>query len=131
MYVYVLTHPSFFFLINRYTMEGNLEQRTDDAGIIPRVIDNLFETLEAKGTEYSIKVSLLELYNEELRDLLNPSNHQQGRQIKIFEDKDGSGVVIQGIDEKYIQTAAEGLDVLRSGIQYRSTGTTKCNDKSR
>ncbi|CAO3600726.1 unnamed protein product [Absidia cylindrospora] len=113
-----------------YTMEGNLEQRTDDAGIIPRVIDNLYETLEAKGTEYSIKVSLLELYNEELRDLLNPSNHQQGRQIKIFEDKDGSGVIIQGIDEKYIQTAEEGLEVLRSGIKYRSTGTTKCNDKS-
>ncbi|ORZ08869.1 P-loop containing nucleoside triphosphate hydrolase protein [Absidia repens] len=113
-----------------YTMEGNLEQRTDDAGIIPRVIDNLYEALETKGTEYSIKVSLLELYNEELRDLLNPSNHQQGRQIKIFEDKDGSGVIIQGVDEKYIQTAEEGLDVLRSGIKYRSTGTTKCNDKS-
>lgn len=112
-------------------MEGNLEQRTEDSGVIPRVIDNLFESLEAKGTEYSVKVSLLELYNEELRDLLNPTNHQQGRQIKIFEDKVGSGVIIHGADEKFIQNAEEGLDVLRSGIKYRSIGSTKCNDKSR
>ncbi|KAI8098726.1 kinesin-like protein KIF11-like protein [Halteromyces radiatus] len=113
-----------------YTMEGELEQRTVDAGIIPRVIDNLFETLESKGTEYSVKVSLLELYNEELRDLLNPTNHQQGRQIKIFEDKISSGVIVQGIDEKYVQNAEEGLNILRSGIKYRSIGATKCNDKS-
>lgn len=120
-------------------MEGNLDQHTTDAGIIPRVINKLFETLDNKKTEYSIKVSLLELYNEELRDLLNPSNNQSsqnsqnggGRQIKIFEDKIGSGVVIQGVEEKYIQSATEGLDVLKAGIKYRSIGATKCNDKSR
>ncbi|KAI8332224.1 P-loop containing nucleoside triphosphate hydrolase protein [Chlamydoabsidia padenii] len=104
-----------------YTMEGNLDQRTKDSGVIPRVIDNLFELLEAKGTEYSVKVSLLELYNEELRDLLNPTNHQQGRQIKIYEDKVGSGVIIHGVDEKFIQNAEEGLDVLRAGIKYRKS----------
>ncbi|ORZ04348.1 P-loop containing nucleoside triphosphate hydrolase protein [Absidia repens] len=114
-----------------YTMEGNLEERhTRDAGIIPRVITNLFDMLEANHSEYSVKVSLLELYNEELRDLLNPTNHQQGRQIKIFEDKLGSGVIVQGIDERFIQNAQEGLNVLRAGIKYRSIGTTKCNDKS-
>ncbi|CAO3597648.1 unnamed protein product [Absidia cylindrospora] len=114
-----------------YTMEGSLEQQhTKDAGIIPRVITNLFDMLEAKNSEYSVKVSLLELYNEELRDLLNPTNHQQGRQIKIFEDKLGSGVIVQGIDERFIQNAQEGLNVLRAGIKHRSIGTTKCNDKS-
>ncbi|CAO3623646.1 unnamed protein product [Cunninghamella echinulata] len=111
-------------------MEGNLDQHTSDAGIIPRVIDKLFETMDNKKTEYSIKVSLLELYNEELRDLLNPSNHQNGRQIKIFEDKISSGVVVQGVEEKYIRSASEGLEVLKSGIKYRSIGATKCNDKS-
>ncbi|KAI8069488.1 P-loop containing nucleoside triphosphate hydrolase protein [Gongronella butleri] len=115
-----------------YTMEGNLDHNTHDAGIIPRVIDKLFSALDQQGKEYSVKVSLLELYNEELRDLLNPlHNNENGHsQIKLFEDKLTSGIVVQGVEEKYIENAQEGLRVLRKGIQYRSTGATKINEKS-
>lgn len=56
-------------------MEGDLEERhgkcKPEAGIIPRAIHKLFETLDAQSADYSVKVSLIELYNEELRDLLN------------------------------------------------------------
>ncbi len=41
-------------------------------GMITRCINAIFETLQSSGTEYSVKVSHLEIYNEELFDLLNP-----------------------------------------------------------
>lgn len=41
-----------------------------NAGMIPRVLFRLFHTLETSKTDYSVKVSYIELYNEELRDLL-------------------------------------------------------------
>lgn len=44
------------------------------AGIIPRTLHQIFEKLTDNGTELSVKVSLLEIYNEELFDLLNPSS---------------------------------------------------------
>ncbi|KAF7728115.1 kinesin-like protein Klp8 [Apophysomyces ossiformis] len=115
-----------------YTMEGDLEERfgryTSAAGIIPRTIHNLFETLDKLGHEYSVKVSLLELYNEELRDLLNNSDDRP--MLKLYEDSTGSGVVVQGAEETYIQNTAQGLRVLQAGIRNRTIASTKCNDKS-
>ncbi|ORX58671.1 kinesin-domain-containing protein [Hesseltinella vesiculosa] len=117
-------------VLEGYTMEGNLHQNTHDGGIIPRVIDKLFAALDQQGKEYSVKVSLLELYNEELRDLLNPTHNQPGHHIKLYEDKITSGIIVQGMEEKYIDNAQDGLNVLRQGIRYRSVGATKINEKS-
>jgi hypothetical protein len=51
-----------------FTMEGDSND-SKQAGMIPRAIRELFSILDDSGTEYSVKVSYLELYNEELRDL--------------------------------------------------------------
>ena len=50
-------------------------------GVIPRAVRKIFETLEAKSKEYSVRVSYLELYNEDLADLMaaEPKN------LRIFE----------------------------------------------
>ena len=50
---------------------GTSEQR----GIIPRLCDALFERIESntdKETTYKVEVSYLEIYNEKVRDLLDP-----------------------------------------------------------
>lgn len=45
------------------------------AGIIPRALSHLFDELRTLGgQEYSVRVSFLELYNEELFDLLSPND---------------------------------------------------------
>ncbi len=56
-------------------MQGDVEPNeegmpSDVAGIIPRVLSRLFHRLEDEVSDYSVKISFLELYNEELRDLL-------------------------------------------------------------
>lgn len=55
------------------------------AGIIPRTLHQIFEKLTDNGTEFSVKVSLLEIYNEELFDLLNPSSDVSER-LQMFDD---------------------------------------------
>lgn len=115
-----------------YTMEGDLTVRggtyTEGAGIIPRTLYRLFQTLETAGTEFSVRVSFIELYNEELRDLLMPSEGQ--RPLKIFEDSSKKGVTIQGLDEHLVNSAADGIKLLQSGSNRRSSAATKCNDQS-
>ena len=55
------------------------------AGIIPRSLHQLFEKLDVhKIQEYSVRVSFLELYNEELFDLL--STGVDNSRLRIFED---------------------------------------------
>lgn len=55
------------------------------AGIIPRTLHQIFEKLSENGTEFSVKVSLLEIYNEELFDLLSPSDDVTER-LQLFDD---------------------------------------------
>ena len=43
-----------------------------EAGVIPRAVKQIFDTLEGQNAEYSVKVTFLELYNEEITDLLAP-----------------------------------------------------------
>lgn len=74
-----------------FTMEG---ERSPDgqftweedplAGIIPRTLHQIFEKLSENGTEFSVKVSLLEIYNEELFDLLSP-NEDVGERLQLFD----------------------------------------------
>lgn len=47
-------------------MEGNINV-PEEAGIVPRSANAIIEQLEASGAEYTIRVSFLELYNEELQ----------------------------------------------------------------
>lgn len=55
------------------------------AGIIPRSLHQLFEKLDVHNIqEYSVRVSFLELYNEELFDLL--STGVDNSRLRIFED---------------------------------------------
>lgn len=75
-----------------FTMEGerspNEEYTWEEdplAGIIPRTLHQIFEKLTENGTEFSVKVSLLEIYNEELFDLLNPAP-DVGERLQMFDD---------------------------------------------
>lgn len=121
-----------------------------DAGIIPRTLYSLFEKLAEDRSEFSVRCSFIELYNEELRDL-NASEfvEPQGTQpmdpkatlpgaaqaaatggLRIYDDKH-TGVIIQGLEETLIRSAEEGIKVLKKGSDRRQIAATKCNEQSR
>ncbi|KAF1841521.1 kinesin heavy chain [Cucurbitaria berberidis CBS 394.84] len=116
-----------------YTMTGDISNvlpLPDAAGIIPRVLKDLFSRLEAAETENSVKCSFIELYNEELRDLLSPDDSVK---LKIFEDNSKKGhstTLVQGMEECHLKTAVHGITLLREGSHKRQVAATKCNDLS-
>ena len=101
----------------------------DNAGVIPRVLHALFARLDGAESESSVKVSFIELYNEELRDLLSADDNVK---LKIYEEnkKGHNSTLVQGMEESHIVSASKGLQLLRRGSQKRQVAATKCNDLS-
>ncbi|KAJ4413138.1 Kinesin- motor protein [Didymella pomorum] len=116
-----------------YTMTGDISDvlpLPDAAGIVPRVLYELFEKLGREELENSVKCSFIELYNEELRDLFAADDSVK---LKIYDDNSKKGsttTMVQGMEECYLGTAREGIQHLRSGSHKRQVAATKCNDLS-
>lgn len=117
-----------------FTMEGerspNEEYTWEEdplAGIIPRTLHQIFEKLSDNGTEFSVKVSLLEIYNEELFDLLNPSSDVSER-LQMFDDpRNKRGVIIKGLEEITVHNKDEVYQILEKGAAKRTTAATLMN----
>jgi hypothetical protein len=82
---------------------------------------------KTKETEFAVRVTFTELYNEELRDLLEaPSPGEPPKHVTIREDTDGN-IVLSGLKEVDVTSPAETLAILASGQRSRATGATKMN----
>ena len=112
-------------------MEGDLTTiNGPHAGVIPRTLRRLFEILETEKAEYSVRVSCMELYNEELKDLL--SAEDDFRKLRMFEDYSRKGsVVIQGLEEILVKNASDVISVLQRGSKKRQIAATNFNENSR
>ncbi|KAH0454528.1 hypothetical protein IEQ34_016452 [Dendrobium chrysotoxum] len=91
-----------------------------DAGVIPRSVRQIFDTLEAQCAEYSMKVTFLELYNEEITDLLAPDeskfpDDKSKKPIALMEDGKG-GVFVRGLEEEVVRTASEIYKILEKEV---------------
>lgn len=102
------------------------------AGIIPRTLNELFKSLESDSgaNDYVVKCSFIELYNEDLKDLLNDDTDRN--RLRMFESKkpNSDTLIIQNLQETYINSAIDGLNILRKGLIKRKTASTKLNDVS-
>ncbi|KAK7284846.1 hypothetical protein RJT34_19599 [Clitoria ternatea] len=127
-----------------YTMEGECKRSKSgpngelppEAGVIPRAVKQIFDTLESQNAEYSVKVTFLELYNEEITDLLAPDEiskvsleDKQKKQLPLMEDGKG-GVLVRGLEEEIVTSANEIFTLLERGSSKRRTAETLLNKQS-
>ncbi|XP_052625282.1 kinesin-like protein KIN-1 [Lactuca sativa] len=109
-----------------FTMEGAniLEADNLKKGLLPRVVDELFDAINGCGeaTAYKIKLSMVEIYMERVRDLFDLSKDN----IQIKEHK-SHGILLSGATEIPILDGEEALKVLCGGIANRAVGETQMN----
>jgi len=110
-----------------YTMEGDIDIATE-AGVIPRSCEAIFERLmDARYSDSSVRVSYLEIYNEELCDLLVDGT--KANNLKVCEDVAGK-VICWGLSEIPVTSTTEVLEILRHAQARRRVGETKMNKVS-
>eukprot|EP00871_Galdieria_phlegrea_P005456 jgi/Galph1/5911/GphlegSOOS_G4555.1 len=119
---------------------------TSSHGIIPRVIKDVCEQVHPMDNQQKVtlKASFIEIYNEEVRDLLyehsvkflgqkkplyKESYHVPFEKIQVREDDKGN-VFLEGVNEVIIHTYEEGLRCLESGNIRRATASHQMNDRS-
>ena len=74
-----------------------------------------------------MKCSFLEIYNEELIDLLDPAG--VNKNVKIREEKNGK-ISVYGLQEKTVKTSDEMAHCLNVGSESRRTACTQMNQAS-
>ncbi|XP_067424665.1 kinesin-like protein KIF27 isoform X2 [Emydura macquarii macquarii] len=100
----------------------------DEKGIIPRAIQELFQSIsENHNIDFSVKVSYIEVYKEELRDLLELETSM--KDLHIREDEKGNTVIV-GAKDCQVESVDEVMSLLESGNAARHTGTTQMNEHS-
>ncbi|XP_075384312.1 kinesin-like protein KIF19 [Tenrec ecaudatus] len=106
-----------------YTMLG----LDAEPGIYLRTLADLFQAMEetSDNMDYSVSMSYLEIYNEVIRDLLNPSSGF----LELREDSRGS-IQIAGITEVSTSNAQEIMQLLTKGNRQRTQEPTATNRTS-
>ncbi|XP_012274142.1 kinesin-like protein KIF3B [Orussus abietinus] len=109
-----------------YTMEGSkndLERR----GIIPRSFEHIFDRIgRTENMQYLVRASYLEIYQEEIRDLLHPD---QTLRFELKEKPD-TGVFVKDLSTSVCKSAAEIQHLMNTGNQNRTIGATNMNEHS-
>lgn len=112
-----------------WTMEGS----TGNRGVNYRTLEELFTIAAQRKGEinYDISVSVMEVYNEQIRDLLVPvaAQDQPTKKLEIKQAAEG-GHHVPGIVEARVTSMAEVWSVLQAGSNSRTVGSTRANDHS-
>ena len=96
-------------------------------GIVPLAVADIFNYIQQgdqAAREYLIRFSYLEIYNEQIVDLLA----ETASSIRILESKDG--VTVRGLREEVVTTPGAILDLLKKGERRRQIGSTNMNKHS-
>ncbi|RWR76323.1 kinesin-like protein KIN-12F [Cinnamomum micranthum f. kanehirae] len=101
-------------------------------GIVPRIFNMLFSKIqeeqansEDKQINYQCRCSFLEIYKEQITDLLDPTQ----RNLQIRDDAK-NGFYVENLSEEYVTSFEDVTQILIKGLANRKVGATSINSKS-
>ncbi|CAK9095957.1 Kinesin-like protein KIF15 (Kinesin-related protein KRP180) [Durusdinium trenchii] len=121
-----------------YTMQG-LESEESLQGLIPRMLEYCFvgfEHLKSEGTKVIVHCSYLEIYNEQVFDLLDVEAREASGMPgfvlphKQVRENMKRGVYVEGAVEECIENVGEAFRFIRLGAEQRHVGSTNMNRES-
>ncbi|RUS29388.1 hypothetical protein BC938DRAFT_480720 [Jimgerdemannia flammicorona] len=105
-----------------HTMQGN----TKEPGIITLALEDIFQfIMQTPDREFLLRVSYLEIYNENIRDLLNTDNDN----LKIHE-KNNREIFVGNLTESIVVSPKEVAQLMQRGESNRHVGETNMNERS-
>ncbi|XP_055614166.1 chromosome-associated kinesin KIF4A-like [Uranotaenia lowii] len=110
-----------------FTMGTNYDgEENETMGVIPRAINDIFDRVE-DNDQYitTISCSFMELYQENLYDLLSPKGSREERVVDIRESN--NQIVIPGLTDVPIKSAEEAFETLMRGSEGRAVASTAMN----
>ena len=112
-----------------YTMMGS---PATNPGVIPQLCVDLFTRAEAAARQnesiVTVDCSYLEIYNENVRDLLSASNYDK-QPLKVRQHP-RRGVYVEGLTKTSVKTAEDVLKLLDGGGKLRAVAATNMNAQS-
>ena len=112
-----------------FTMQGPTQNLVPEMrGVIPNSFSHIFECVKAStDVEYLIRCSYLEIYNEEVKDLLG--NVKTPVKCELKEDPQ-KGVFVKGLTDVIVETEDQLMAMLDKGLSVRTTASTQMNAES-
>ncbi|RLN78499.1 hypothetical protein BBJ28_00006394 [Nothophytophthora sp. Chile5] len=110
-----------------HTMQGK-DSPPELRGVIPLSFDHIFDTINSDSTrEYMVRASYLEIYNEDIRDLLSDDSKKR---LELKESADGT-VYVKDLTEVVVRDVESMNNVMNRGFKNRTVGATLMVKKER
>jgi len=104
-----------------------------DAGIIPQSVKDLFQLISDKkaslaiGEDYNVILTFIEVYNEQVYDLLT---EEKSKVLSLREDQEKGVVIVAGVKEQSVSCYEDVMEYLSFGNKNRKTEATMANQVS-
>ncbi|NXS53711.1 KI13B protein, partial [Brachypteracias leptosomus] len=109
-----------------YTMMGTADQ----PGLIPRLCSGLFERAQKEENEeqsFKVEVSYMEIYNEKVRDLLDPKGSRQTLKVR---EHSVYGPYVDGLSKLAVASYKDIESLMSEGNKSRTVAATNMNEES-
>lgn len=106
---------------------------TPNDGMISRAINQIFQTadsLKEKGWEYNLDGQFLEIYNENLNDLLGKADMMDKSKLDIRHDDTKMKTTVTNVTEVTLDSPQKVEFVLKKAWDNRAVASTKVNERS-
>ncbi|XP_051129964.1 kinesin-like protein KIN-14J [Andrographis paniculata] len=113
-----------------YTMSGPSVSSVVDWGVNYRALDDLFNISQTRSgsIEYEVGVQMVEIYNEQVRDLLCNDNFQ--KRLGIWSTSQPNGLAVPDASMHPVKSTADVLELMNVGLMNRAVGATALNERS-
>lgn len=113
-----------------YTMSGPTMTSQEDWGVNYRALHDLFQISQNRKSSisYEVGVQMVEIYNEQVRDLL--SSDGPHRRLGIWSTTQPNGLAVPDASMHAVTSTADVLELMRIGLMNRAVGATALNERS-